>query len=50
MQIKLGEQLRALRRRDGRTQEELAQALGVTPQAVSRWEKELCLSDLGLLG
>lgn len=49
MQINLGEQLRALRRRDGRTQEELAQALGVTPQAVSRWEKELCFPDMALI-
>lgn len=49
MQIKLGEQLRALRRRDGRTQEDLAQALGVTPQAVSRWEKALCFPDMALI-
>lgn len=49
MQIKLGEQLRTLRRRDGRTQEELAQAVGVTAQAVSRWEKETCYPDMGLI-
>lgn len=49
MQIKLGEQLRELRRRDGRTQEDLAQALGVTPQAVSRWEKSACYPDMELI-
>ncbi|MDE7261369.1 MAG: helix-turn-helix domain-containing protein, partial [Oscillospiraceae bacterium] len=49
MQIKLGEHLRDLRRRDGRTQEELAQALGVTPQAVSRWENSSCYPDMELL-
>lgn len=49
MQIKLGEQLREFRRRDGRTQEDLAQALDVTPQAVSRWEKGLCYPDMALI-
>ena len=38
MQLKLNERIRALRRKSGRTQEELAGLLGVSPQAVSRWE------------
>lgn len=49
MQIQLAEQLREFRRRDGRTQDDLAQALGVTSQAVSRWEKGVCCPDMGLL-
>ena len=47
--IKLGETIRALRLRDGRTQETLALALGVTSQAVSRWEKGVCCPDLELI-
>lgn len=38
MQINLGETIRNLRHRDGRTQEALANALGVSSQAISRWE------------
>ena len=41
--------MREFRRRDGRTQEELAQVLDVTPQAVSRWEKNICYPDMTLL-
>ena len=38
MQLKLNERIRALRQKSGRTQEDLAGILGVSPQAVSRWE------------
>ena len=37
MQHDLGQKIRELRRRDGRTQEALVEAIGVTSQAVSRW-------------
>ena len=47
--IQLGERIKELRRRDGRTQEALANELGVTPQAVSRWEKGLCYPDMGMI-
>ncbi len=49
MTVKLGEQLRELRRRSGRTQEDLATALGVTAQAVSRWEVGTCYPDVELI-
>lgn len=49
MQLDLGTKLRQLRRRDGRTQENLATALGVTAQAVSRWESNGSYPDLTLL-
>ena len=49
MTVKLGEQLRELRRQNDRTQEDLAAALGVTAQAVSRWEVGTCYPDVELI-
>lgn len=49
MQIDLGTKIRQLRRRDGRTQESLAEVLGVTPQAVSRWESGGSYPDMNLI-
>ncbi|MBO7221772.1 MAG: helix-turn-helix transcriptional regulator, partial [Clostridia bacterium] len=37
MQLNLGNNIRQYRRKDKRTQEQLAEVLGVTAQAVSRW-------------
>ena len=47
--IVLGEKIRELRLISGRTQEALAGALGVTAQAVSRWEKGVCCPDIELI-
>ena len=47
--IILGERIRELRQRDGRTQDALASELGVTAQAVSRWEKGICYPDMELI-
>ena len=49
MQLELGNNIRNLRRRDKRTQEQLAEALGVTSQAVSRWESGGSYPDMNLI-
>ncbi len=49
MQLDLGQKIRELRRRDGRTQEALAEALGVTSQAVSRWEANGGYPDMEMI-
>ena len=49
MQLNLGDNIRQLRRRNKKTQEALADALGVTPQAVSRWESGGSYPDMNLI-
>ncbi len=49
MQLNLGTKIRELRRRDGRTQDTLAEALGVTAQAVSRWESGGSYPDMQMI-
>lgn len=45
----LGNNIRAFRKNKGLTQEELADLLNITPQAVSRWESEVGMPDVSML-
>ncbi|MBQ8508953.1 MAG: helix-turn-helix transcriptional regulator [Clostridia bacterium] len=45
----LGEKLSEKRRNRGMTQDEVAERLGVTPQAVSKWENNISCPDITLL-
>ena len=45
----LNKNISALRKKKGITQEELAEGLGVTAQAVSKWENEISCPDIQLL-
>ena len=47
--LQIGEKLRLLRRKNHVTQDRLADYLGVTPQAVSRWESGICYPDMETL-
>lgn len=47
--MELGNQIKALRLQRGTTQEALAQHLNVSPQAVSKWEREAAMPDVQLL-
>lgn len=49
MRIKLAENIRAFRKERKMTQEQLAEALGVTVGAVHKWEKDLSTPDLNLI-
>ena len=49
MQLNLGQKIRELRKRDGRTQEALAESLGVTSQAISRWEANGGYPDMEMI-
>lgn len=45
----IGETIRALRRKSGMTQENLAQRMNVSINAVSKWERGECMPDISLL-
>ena len=45
----IGNTIRRLRKENGVTQEELAEAIGVTPQAVSKWENGAGMPDVSQL-
>lgn len=49
MLLQLGEKIKALRKSGGVTQENLASALGVTAQAVSRWELGAAYPDIEII-
>lgn len=47
--MNIGNQIKALRLQRGITQESMAQHLGVTAQAVSKWERGVAFPDIGML-
>lgn len=47
--MELGNKIRQLRLKAGITQEDLAKEMGVTYQAISKWENNVCTPDIGLL-
>ncbi|HBR31988.1 MAG TPA: XRE family transcriptional regulator, partial [Clostridiales bacterium] len=49
MIIKIGEKVKLLRKKNDVTQDRLAEYLGITAQAISRWESETCYPDIELL-
>jgi len=49
MEMSLGKRIGQLRRQKGLKQEELARALDVSPQAVSKWENDQTCPDISLL-
>ncbi len=48
-QEKIGKFIANMRKEKNLTQEELATKLGITKNAVSKWERGLCLMDMALL-
>ncbi len=49
MKLRLSEKLKTLRNRFGNTQDDLASFLGISPQSVSKWERDEGYPDITLL-
>jgi len=49
MEMNIGNKIRELRKKKGITQEQLASALGITSQAVSKWEMSTGYPDVAML-
>ncbi len=49
MDMTIGKRIALLRRQKGLTQEELATAMGISPQAVSKWENDQTCPDISAL-
>ena len=49
MEIKIGSKIKMLRKKNGLTQEQLAESIGVSFQAVSKWENDISLPDITLV-
>ena len=49
MDILIGDKIKELRKSRGITQEQLAQAIGISFQAVSKWENHIALPDITLV-
>ena len=47
--MKIGKEIKKYRTKRNVTQQEMAYALSITPQAVSRWEKGLSLPDISMI-
>ena len=49
MEQTIGKRISQMRKEKGLTQEELAMKLGISAQAVSKWENDIACPDIGLL-
>lgn len=45
----MGKRIAAFRKERGLTQDQLAEQLGISPQAVSKWETDLSCPDIGII-
>ena len=47
--ILIGERILEYRRKHGINQQKFGEMLGVTSQAISKWERDVCCPDISLL-